>query len=161
MKNIITFSLLMFAGLFVGCSEYEIDKDTFIDVYKEILTVREMITDSVEAENAIESIYLKYEITEELFKSDYFFYAESEVDFIEILDSVRDRVMSELAEIEISRDSLDGIDHESAGRETNNPNPLTDKDSVNKTEIKSNSIFSRQNSMNLHGFEIKTNSDKE
>jgi hypothetical protein len=70
MKNIITFSLLMFAGLFVGCSEYEIDKDTFIDVYKEILTVREMITDSVEAENAIESIYLKYEITEELFKSD-------------------------------------------------------------------------------------------
>jgi len=150
----------MFAGLFVGCSEYEIDKDTFIDVYKEILTVREMITDSVEAEKAIESIYLKYEITEELFKADYFFYAESEVDFIEILDSARDRVMSELAEIDINRDSLPGIDHESAGSATNNPNHLKDKDSANKTKIKYKSIFSRQNSMNLDGIENKTNSDK-
>ena len=125
----------MFAGLFVGCSEYEIDKDTFIDVYKEILTVREMITDSAEAEKTIESIYLKYEITEELFKADYFFYAESEEEFIEILDSVRDRVMSELAEIDINRDSLPGMDSERADNPVNNLNQMTDRDSVDKKKI--------------------------
>ncbi|MCK5741755.1 MAG: hypothetical protein KAH48_06020 [Chlorobi bacterium] len=160
MKKNITIGLLMFASLFAGCSEYEIEKDTFIDVYKEILTVREMIADSAEAEKTIESIYLKYEITDKLFKADYFFYAESE-EFIEILDSVRDRVMRELAEIEISRDSLVGIDSEIGDIPVNNLNQMTDRDSVEKKIIQSRSIFSRQNSMNLDGIKNRNKSDKE
>ena len=135
MKNRIIISLLISVGLITACSEYEIDKEMFIDAYKEVLTVRELVSDSAEANKAIESIYLKYEITEDLFKKEFFRYAETEEDFIEIIDSVRNRVMRELEVFEISRDSLK-IDSEIADSMINIHNSLTGTNSVNASKLK-------------------------
>ncbi len=86
-KIIIAFSLCFM--LFACDSEGNVDKDKYLKVYKEILVVRESISDSIAANKEVQLILDKYKYTTKSFADETMKLMSQDKDLFNIIDSLR------------------------------------------------------------------------
>lgn len=88
----------------LSCSKTEsIDKDKLVDVYANILIIRESESDSLLAIERIDSVLGSYGMTEMEFRQTIFQLSRTDKEFIKIIDSTRNRIRSIKKEESISR----------------------------------------------------------
>lgn len=99
--------LVLCLCLFSACSDWDFNwnfldggKDNFIETYKEILIVREKYPDTSKTNKEVIKIYEKHEYTEQSFREDFFKFAKDKEEFIEMIDTARERAKRELLELE-------------------------------------------------------------
>lgn len=93
-KNIIfTFSLFTIFSL-SSCNDNEINPK-ILNAYKEILVVRESVTDNNLANKEVEKVLKKYNMTEKEFRTEMFEIMKNNKEFIKMLDSVRNSIKIE------------------------------------------------------------------
>lgn len=79
-----------------SCSFFEKDKEKFIDTYREIVIIREMYTDTSKVNKEINKLFEKNGYDWDSFTDDYYSFVENPQEFLEIMDSVRERNQREL-----------------------------------------------------------------
>lgn len=87
----ITFYLIFFifaAFILVGCSNSD-NKEKLLNVYKEVLIAREKFQDSLQANQEVQKVLRKNGYSEIQFRNEIFKLAESEKDFLQTIDSLR------------------------------------------------------------------------
>ena len=89
MKIIILFLLSLF--MLSACSDWNEDKDRFVNAYRDILAIRLMFPDTAVANPKVRKIIKRYGYTMESFKSAYFEFAKDPEQFRAMLDSARIR----------------------------------------------------------------------
>ncbi len=92
--------------MLIACSNEKQERERFLRTYKEILLIRETISDTVEANRKVLEALSNNNYTEEQFRKKYFEYAENPQEFILLLDSLRERVNKELTEIKTKHDTM-------------------------------------------------------
>jgi hypothetical protein len=92
MKNLL---LIVIAVLIASCGPDESDKQRFRETYKEILVVRELESDSAEANRKVSRVLEEHGFTEPEFRQLYFELAENREEFIDLMDTVRARARRE------------------------------------------------------------------
>jgi hypothetical protein len=90
--------VIIFAFLFLSACDKPFD-DKFYKTYREILIVRTEITDSLEANKEVLKALKKNGYTEEEFREIFFEKAQTEREFIKIIDSLRNSIKSEYKQI--------------------------------------------------------------
>ena len=95
--------MLLLALFLFSCTDTEEEKVRFTSAYKEILLVRETVTDSSEANSEVMKVMAKYGYDSQTFQKAYFEYAKKPEEFIIMLDSIRSSVQDEISKIEQSR----------------------------------------------------------
>ncbi len=91
--------------LIVACTNEKEERDRFLTTYKEILYVRETVTDSLEANSQVLAVMEKYGYSEEQFRKKYFELAQNPEKFIELLDSLRQLIHQEIKDIQSQQDT--------------------------------------------------------
>ncbi len=92
MKKIIILLLVLFA---VSCSKEDKSTDKFLNVYKEILIVREQTSDNEVATKQINSILKKNGYTENQFRAEFMELSKDKEKFLRLLDSIRIKASQE------------------------------------------------------------------
>lgn len=104
MKKII---LILALFLAVGCSNKEEDFNKFMDTYKEILLVRESISDSSEANSKVREIIQQHGYKMEEFKDEFYNLAKKSPQFAFVVDSLRKTFKQEINKLQDSIKSAD------------------------------------------------------
>lgn len=96
--------LALLAGL-NSCFLWDGDDENFMNVYKEILIVREKFPDTSLANPKVRDIYLKYGYSEQSFRETYEHYAKTNPEhLLEMIDSVRSAAKIDLVkEMELEK----------------------------------------------------------
>lgn len=88
MKKIILVCVICFMA--VACDEQgNIDKEKYLEAYREILIARETIADSLEANEEVQRILEKYKYTMKSFADDAMKLTKGDGEFLNIIDSLR------------------------------------------------------------------------
>ena len=83
-----------------ACFLWDGDEERFKETYKEILIAREMISDSLEANEEVNRIREEHGYTEQSFMDEYIYYANKDREkFIAIMDSIREEARLEITKI--------------------------------------------------------------
>lgn len=97
--------LLILIALLIACSNEKEERDRFLRTYKEILFIRETVSDTLEANNKVIEAMRNNGYSEEQFREKYFDYAKNPQEFIVLLDSLRELVSKEVSEIQMKQDT--------------------------------------------------------
>ena len=92
-----TLKVIMIMSLFLlSCSKWDKDKDRFTETYKEILIVRNKVSDSAQANVDVNKIIKKYGYSKESFRDTYFKYFSNYETYKIISDSAQKRAQRDL-----------------------------------------------------------------
>ncbi|MFP4370311.1 MAG: hypothetical protein ACLFR2_12095 [Candidatus Kapaibacterium sp.] len=106
MKIIITV-VILFAAL--SCSTEKTERK-FVEVYKDIIIAREMISDSTKANKVVDSILNSHGMNEAEFRQKYFELSSDRKKFVKMIDSARALANKEIERIKYeANDSGDDI----------------------------------------------------
>lgn len=92
-------AVIILTFLLISCDSGNSNKERFIKTYKEILVVREIHKDSLEANKRVMEIIRKNGYTEPEFKQAFFELAKERKNY-NLIDSIRNLVQDEIREIE-------------------------------------------------------------
>jgi hypothetical protein len=81
---------------FSGCSEWDADKNRFVDAYKDVIAIRMVYNDTAIANPKVKKILSRYGYTKESFKSDFFRYSADHDLFRAMMDSAQIRAKREI-----------------------------------------------------------------
>jgi hypothetical protein len=89
------FSLFFVSFFFFNACGSNVDKDKFLNTYREILIARNEILDSSNANMRVLQILKNNNYTEQSFKEEFFYLAKNENGFLKIIDSLRNSITTE------------------------------------------------------------------
>lgn len=92
MKKILFLLIFIFA---VSCSTKDDSTEKFLNVYKEILIVREQTSDNEKASSQINTILKKNGYTETKFREEFMELSKDREKFLKLLDSIRTKASQE------------------------------------------------------------------
>lgn len=93
-KNLILIIVSTLVVFFVACSD-EVNKDKFLQIYRQILITRTKTIDSLEANKRVLEILKQNNYDEESFKREFYYLAKNENGFLKIIDSMRNSITIE------------------------------------------------------------------